>query len=93
MITDGPTAEESAIVSRHFAHLEALTAERTVLLAGRTTDADGSTFGIVILRAASEEAARRLMSTDPAVQHGVMTAVLHPFRVALRADRWDDDPA
>ncbi len=36
----------------------------------------------MLLRAGSEEAARRLVDDDPAVSHGVMRAELFPYRVA-----------
>jgi uncharacterized protein YciI len=36
MLTEGPTAEEAAIVSQHFAYLKGLTEEGSVVLAGRT---------------------------------------------------------
>ena len=54
-------------------------------MAGRTQTADSDTFGIVILKADDEAAARKLMKADPAVAHGVMHAALYPFRIALPA--------
>jgi uncharacterized protein YciI len=54
-----------------------------VILAGRTLNADESSFGIVIFRAASGEEAQAVMKADPAVQQGVMQAELFPYRVAL----------
>jgi uncharacterized protein YciI len=83
MLTEGLTPEEERVISDHFAYLEAGVAEGVVLLAGRTLNTDASTFGIVILRAATEAEARRRMEADPAVQRGVMSAALFPFRVAL----------
>ena len=59
MLTDGPTPDEAARVDEHFHYLEDLTARGTVILAGRTLTTDVDAFGIVILRAASEDAARR----------------------------------
>ena len=52
-----------------------------MLLAGRSLDGKGP--AIVILEAASEEEARRLMERDPFVASGLMRATLHPFRPAL----------
>jgi uncharacterized protein YciI len=83
MLTDGPTPEEAEIVSEHFAYLEQLTEQGVVVLAGRTLTTDESSFGIVILRADSEEAARDVMDNDPAVERQVMRAELFPFRIAL----------
>ena len=83
MLTDGPTPEESKVVAEHFAYLEKLTEEGTVILAGRTLNTDESSFGIVIFEASSEADAQVLMNSDPAVQKGVMQARLYPYRVAL----------
>ena len=62
---------------------------RDVLLAGRTNTRDESTFGIVIFKAESDEAAQAFVDEDPAVKAGVMTAMLFPFRLAMLADDWD----
>ncbi|HHW26825.1 MAG TPA: hypothetical protein GXX23_05750 [Firmicutes bacterium] len=75
------TEEDSQIVERHFLRLQKLTKEGTVILAGRTLDADPK--GIVILEASSEEEARSLMEADPTVAEGIMTAELFPYSVAL----------
>ncbi len=81
----GPTDAESALIGRHFDYLEDLTKRGIVLLAGRTLNTDPTSHGIVVFHAESEEAARRIMEDDPAVNNGVMSAELFPFRVALRA--------
>ena len=86
MLSDGPTPEESEIVSQHFAYLKDLTERGIVVLAGRTLNTDASSFGIVILNAPSEEAARQLVENDPAVRGGVMRAELFPYRIALMAE-------
>jgi uncharacterized protein YciI len=83
MLSAGPTPGEAEVVARHVAHLKALAERGVVVLAGRTLTTDERTFGIVILAAASEAAARDLMDADPAVRHGVMRAKLYPFRIAL----------
>jgi uncharacterized protein YciI len=83
MLTEGPTADEQRIIGEHFTYLKQATADGTVLLAGRTLNTDPSSFGIVIFREASEEAARTFMESDPAVRAGVMKADLFPFGVAL----------
>ncbi len=83
MLTEGPTSEEGAVVKRHLEYLERLAEAGVVLLAGRTQTADEKTFGLVVFRAESEEAARRIVDGDPAVAHGVMRAELYPYRVAV----------
>ena len=83
MLTEGPTAEETAIVGAHFAYLQDLTARGVIILAGRTLNTDESGFGVVIFNADSDEQAEATMLADPAVRDGVMRATLFPYRVAL----------
>ena len=83
MLTEGLTELESGIVEEHFRYLQRLTAEGTLLMAGRTLNDDERTFGIVVFVAESEAAAAEVVRNDPAVQHGVMRAELFPYRIAL----------
>ena len=83
MLTEGPTPHEEEILGLHFSYLKNLNGSGAVLLAGRTQDADETSFGIVILSAASEGEAREIMLGDPAVKEGVMTPEFHPYRVAI----------
>jgi uncharacterized protein YciI len=83
MLVEGPDARETAVVDAHFAYLRRLVAEGVVLMAGRTVETGERTFGLVVLQAGSEDAARALMRADPAVAGGVMQAELYPYRVAL----------
>jgi len=83
MLTEGPTPEETEIVSHHFAYLQDLTEKGVMILMGRTQNNDESTFGIAIFEAEDESAARRIMEADPAVAGGVMRAVLYPYKIAL----------
>lgn len=83
MLTDGPTEQEAEIVGQHFAYLQKLTKEGTVLLAGRTLNTDRSSFGLVIFQAESEKAAQAIVDHDPAVKQQVMNATLFPYRIAL----------
>ena len=71
MLTDGLTAAEREAVAAHVAYLEGLAAAGVVLLFGRTQTTGASTFGIVILRAGSPDAARQVMVEDPTVRAGV----------------------
>jgi uncharacterized protein YciI len=72
--------EEEAVIDEHFEYLKKRLAEGHLLLAGRCLNRE---FGIVIFHAESEEKAREFMRNDPAVKKAVMTAELHPFRIAL----------
>ena len=83
MLREGPTEDESRIVSAHFDYLKGLTDEGIVMLAGRTLNTDPSSFGIVIFTAESEVAAQAIVDADPAVSAGIMNADLFPYRTAL----------
>ena len=83
MLTDSPTPEEEAITAQHFAYLQDLTQKGVVILAGRTTNDDYSSFGIIIFQAESEAAARQIVEDDPVVKNRVMRAELYPYRIAL----------
>jgi uncharacterized protein len=83
MLTEAPSAEEVAIVAQHFEYLQAQARAGKVRIAGRTTEDDARTLGLILLEATSEADARAIMSADPAVAKGVMRAELHPFRLAI----------
>lgn len=87
MLVTGPTPEESATVEQHFLYLKDLAENGSVLLVGRTQNNDESTFGLCIFEAGSEEEAREIMHRDPAIAHGVMSAQLFPYRIALKGSR------
>jgi uncharacterized protein YciI len=83
MLKTGPSEQEREVIEQHFRYLKRLSVEGIVWLAGRTATTDSGSFGIVIFQAASEEAARDLVESDPAVQQQVMRAELFPWRTAL----------
>ena len=85
MLTKGPTAEEARVAAEHGNYLEGLAARGTVMLAGRTSNNDETTIGLVIVNAADEAAARKIMESDPFVKTSLMSTTLFPFRVAYRA--------
>ena len=85
MLSEGATEEEARTLSAHFEYLKDLQKRGALILAGRTLNTDESSFGIVIFNAESEERARMIMESDPAVCQGVMQAELFPYRVALMA--------
>jgi len=74
---------EHAAVNDHFAYLSQALGEGRLILAGRTEAPGPETFGLVIFEADNEAAARAFMAKDPAVARGLMTAELHPYRIAL----------
>ena len=83
MLTKGPTPDEASVLSQHTAYLSKLTEQGVVLLAGRTQNADDSSFGIVILQADSFDSAKAGVENDPVVRDGVMHAELYPYKIAF----------
>jgi uncharacterized protein len=77
------TERDKAALERHFNRFKAAIESGQLILAGRTDEPGEKTFGIAIFGATDETAARKFMNKDPAVAGGLMTAELHPFRVAL----------
>ena len=78
------TKEDNATLERHFARFQEAAKSGQLILAGRTSEPGDKTFGIAIFEAPDEDAARKFMQEDPAVDGGLMTAELHPFAVALQ---------
>lgn len=77
---ENPTPQEDAVMEAHYEYLKQATEQGVVLLAGPCLD---ETFGIVVLTAESESAARAFMLNDPCVKSNVMMAELHPMKVSL----------
>src|SRR5713101_871849 len=77
------TDEDKKVLQRHFVRFQGAIKTGNLILAGRTSESGDKTFGIAIFEAKDEAAARKFMEEDPAVAVGLMTAELHPFRVAL----------
>ena len=77
------TPEKNKIVQEHFAHLQKMLSDGTLILAGRTQNALDKTFGIVIYEADSFEEAKSIAENDPAVKGKIMTVEVFPYEVAL----------
>ena len=75
---------DQAVVDRHLAHLQAASVAGQLVLAGRTQEPLNQTFGIAIFETPDDAAARAFMLSDPAVSEGIMTAELHPYRIAAQ---------
>jgi uncharacterized protein YciI len=78
---ESPTAQEEAAMEAHFEYLKHAATRGAVLLAGPCLD---ETFGVVVIRAENEQAARVFMMNDPSVKGNVMMAELHPMKVSVR---------
>jgi uncharacterized protein YciI len=75
------TDEEKARILLHFDYLKTLRAQGKLVLAGVSTD---DYTGIVIVEAAGQMEAERIMLADPAVSGNVYLPELHPFQLALK---------
>ena len=82
-VESGWTDADRAMVGKHFERLAQATQAGQVVLAGRTSEPLDRTFGLVVFEAENEDAARRFMEGDPAVQAGIMQATLHPYDIVL----------
>ena len=82
------TAEEDQVWSEHFARLQRLLAEGTLVLAGPTLGTINT--GLVIIDAPDEATARRIMEEDPTIARGYARGELRPFRVSLLRGRAAD---
>jgi uncharacterized protein len=81
---DRASDAERATFEAHGEWLEAGFREGWVRFAGRCSDGP---FGLVVIDAADERAARELVERDPSVRDGVQAAELHPFRTFLARER------
>lgn len=77
---ESPTPQEVAVMDEHFEYLKQATQQGEVLLAGPCLD---ETFGVVVINAEDDEAARSFMLNDPCVKSNIMVAELHPMKVSL----------
>ena len=75
-----PTPQEDAVMDAHYEYLKQAMNAGIVLLAGPCLD---ETFGVVVLQAKDEAAARAFMFDDPSVQSNVMIAELHPLKISM----------
>jgi uncharacterized protein YciI len=85
MLPKGPTEEEARTLTEHSNYLAQLCQQGAVMLAGRTTNNDETTVGIVIINGSDETMARAVMENDPFVKSGLMNATLFPFRIVDKA--------
>ena len=83
MLTAGATTEERALAADHWAYSQRLLAQGTLVFAGRTLVPTADSFAIVVVRAASLEAARAVAAADPAVQGGVFRTAVYPYQPML----------
>jgi uncharacterized protein YciI len=79
------TEEEQRVWGIHFERLKRLLADGVLVLAGPTLGRINT--GVAVFEAPDEASARALMEGDPAVESGLATGELRPFRVSLLRGR------
>ncbi len=79
------TDAERAAWGRHWARMQRLFAEGSVVLVGSTLGRVNT--GICVFEAPDEDAARAFMDGDPAIAEGFATGELRPMRVSLLRGR------
>ncbi|MFC4786942.1 YciI family protein [Nocardioides sp. MAHUQ-72] len=79
------TPEEESVFAEHFAHLQRLLDEGTLVLAGPTLGEENT--GIAVFEAPDEESARAVMESDPAIASGTVRGELREMRVSLLRGR------
>jgi uncharacterized protein YciI len=79
------TAAEQEAWGRHFARLQQLLADGTLVLAGPTLGTANT--GVAVFEAPDEDAARAVMNADPTIAEGFASGELQPFRVSLLRGR------
>jgi uncharacterized protein YciI len=75
------TEAEREVWGRHFARLQRLYDEGSIVLVGPTLGSVNT--GVCVFEAPDEAAARALMEGDPAIAEGFARGELRPFRVSL----------
>jgi uncharacterized protein YciI len=79
------TDDEKRMWAEHFARLQRLMAEGTLIIAGPTLGQINT--GIAVIEAPDETAARQIMDGDPAITSGYATGELRGFAVSLLRGR------
>ena len=79
------TAATNEILGEHWNYLVGLHEKGVMKLVGKTDYElnHPENHGYAIFEASSVEEATEIMNNDPCVKKGVMTAKVHPFRIAL----------
>jgi len=79
----GPRPEDMPLVREHLEYFQKLSADGVSIVAGHTLNHDETAFGIAIVRADSENAARKIMGDVPLVRAGLLTVTVFPFEGLL----------
>ena len=78
---NGPRPEDMPVLQGHVKYLRDLAEQGTSLFSGHTLNQDESAFGLLVVRADSEAAARKIMEADPIIHAGLVQGTVIPFGV------------
>jgi uncharacterized protein YciI len=78
-VKNGPRAEDMPYLQQHVKYWLPLTDQGVCLAVGHTLNHDETAFGIAVVKADSEAAARKIMEDDPIVRAGILTVTVFPF--------------
>ena|GEM_PF-446345 len=78
-VKSGPRPEDLPVLRQHVEYLQRLTDQGVSIVAGHTLNHDENSFGLAIVRADSELAARKIMEDDALVRSGLVTTTVFPF--------------
>jgi uncharacterized protein YciI len=79
---DDATPAEEALMEQHFAYWKDQNAKGVLIFGGPVLDAKGP-WGLLVVKAATEDEARALGSADPSVKGGVNKIEVAEMRVAF----------
>ncbi len=78
-VKKGPRPEDMPLIRQHVEMLQKLGDQGISIIAGHTTNHDETAFGLAVVRAASQDAARKILEEDPLVRAGILTVTVFPF--------------
>lgn len=77
-------AEEQEALAKHLEYTKQLSNDGKIVMAGPALD---GSYGIVVFKADSPEAAQEIYQNDPVVQSGALNSELHPYKVSILVGR------
>jgi len=77
----GPRPEDMPALQDHVKYLRTLAEQGTSVFSGHTLTFDESAFGLLVVKADSEAAARKIMEADPIIRAGLVKGTVIPFGV------------
>ena len=78
-VSKGPQPKDMPVLRQHVEYLQRLTDQGIAIVAGHTTNHDENAFGLAVVRADSENSARKILEEDALVRAGLLTVTVFPF--------------